>query len=107
MHFDQAGPAHLHARPPNPPAGAARYSRRVELSPPVLPPATWNGTTQESRELAAAIEHNCACQYATDGHRTSTCAPHRMLVADQRALDGLLFVRQIADRLRFEELRSR
>jgi hypothetical protein len=35
--------------------------------------------------------------------RLSTCAPHRMLTEDQRALNGLLFVRRVVDRLRREE----
>jgi hypothetical protein len=39
-----------------------------------------------------------------DGVRLSTCPPHEMLAADQRAVDGLLFARRIADRLRREEL---
>lgn len=37
------------------------------------------------------------------GVRLTTCNPHRMLSEDQRALDGLLFVRRMADRLRREE----
>ena len=63
----------------------------------------WNGTHQESTDLAAAINRNCTCQYDLDEERTVTCSPHRMLTDDQRALDGLVFMRQIADRLRIEE----
>ena len=63
----------------------------------------WNGTHQESTALAAAINRNCTCQYDLDGERSLTCSPHRMLTDDQRALDGLAFVRQIAERLRVEE----
>jgi len=63
----------------------------------------WNGTHQESTDLAAAINRNCTCQYDLDGERTMTCAPHRMFTDDQRAMDGLVFVRQIAARLRAEE----
>ena len=37
------------------------------------------------------------------GVRLATCAPHRMLTEDQRALNGLLFGRRMADRLRREE----
>jgi hypothetical protein len=64
----------------------------------------WHGTTQESIELVTAVQRNCACEYASGGHRTLTCVSHRMLLDDQRALNGLLFVRQIAPRLRMEEL---
>jgi hypothetical protein len=63
----------------------------------------WNGTPQESTDLTAAINRHCICQFDLDGERTETCAPHRMLIDDQRALDGLVFIRQIAARLRFEE----
>ena len=37
------------------------------------------------------------------GVRLATCAPHRMLTEDQRALNGLLFARRMAERLRREE----
>ena len=38
------------------------------------------------------------------GVRLVTCAPHRMLLEDQRALDGLLFARRFAARFQHEEL---
>jgi hypothetical protein len=63
----------------------------------------WHGTRQESLDLSNAIAHNCTCEFGLLGVRLTTCAPHRMLVEDQRALDGLLFVRRMADRLRREE----
>ncbi|MCA1644065.1 MAG: hypothetical protein LC797_00905 [Chloroflexi bacterium] len=37
------------------------------------------------------------------GVRLATCAPHRMLTEDQRALNGLLFARRMAERLNREE----
>jgi len=37
------------------------------------------------------------------GVRLATCAPHRMLTEDQRALNGLLFARRMAERLLREE----
>jgi hypothetical protein len=37
------------------------------------------------------------------GVRLATCAPHRMLTEDQRALNGLLFARRMAERLSHEE----
>ena len=33
----------------------------------------------------------------------TACAAHRMLIEDQRAMDGLLFARRMADRLKREE----
>ena len=66
-------------------------------------PSIWNGTQEESAALTAAINRHCTCEFDLDGERTTTCAPHRMLLDDQRALDGLVFMRQIAARLRLEE----
>ena len=63
----------------------------------------WSGTPQESRDLANAVANNCTCSYTEAGARHTICAPHHMLVRDQRALDGLLFVRSIRDRLRHQE----
>jgi hypothetical protein len=63
----------------------------------------WSGTSQESRDLANAIANNCTCSYGETGGRRTICAPHHMLIRDQRALDGLLFVRSIRDRLRHQE----
>jgi hypothetical protein len=63
----------------------------------------WNGTQQESTDLTAAINRHCTCEFDLDGERTVTCSPHRMLLDDQRALNGLAFMRQIAARLRLEE----
>ena len=63
----------------------------------------WSGTPQESRDLANAVANNCTCSYTEKGARHTLCAPHHMLIADQRALDGLLFVRSIRDRLVHQE----
>jgi hypothetical protein len=65
--------------------------------------AIWHGTFKERRELSNAMRHNCACEFGRMGVRFSTCAGHHMLNEDQRALDGLLFARRIAGRLRHEE----
>ena len=54
-------------------------------------------------DLAAAVERNCVCQTASNATEKVVCAPHRMLTEDQRALNGLFFVRRIANRLRVEE----
>ena len=65
--------------------------------------AVWKGTERQSFELLGAIQRNCVCEYAPSGARTKLCMPHEALLNDQRWLDGLLFGRHIADRLRSEE----
>ena len=65
--------------------------------------AIWHGSQQASLELLAAVAHNCACR-VRDGKTVSPCAAHRMLVEDQRAIDGLLFARTIVAHLLKEEL---
>jgi hypothetical protein len=59
---------------------------------------TWNGTTDEALALLHALQANCECRI-DEGRTVATCASHRMLVHDQRAIDGLLFMRRIAERL--------
>ena len=66
----------------------------------------WNGTQEESFALVNAIARNCTCEFGLMGVRLSTCAPHRMLTEDQRALNGLLFARKMVDRLLREEFSS-
>ena len=63
----------------------------------------WHGTQTEALELLQALSRNCSCVVTAEGVRLATCAPHEMLSADQRAIDGLLFARRIATRLRTEE----
>jgi hypothetical protein len=61
----------------------------------------WHGSSTEWNELTEAITHNCTC-----GERTRAvprCAAHQ-LVAEQRAVDRLLFARRIASRLLQEEM---
>lgn len=70
------------------------------------PAITWNGSQQESFDLVNAVARNCQCEFGAVGTRISTCSPHRMLIEDQRALNGLLFARSIAERLRSEEWRD-
>jgi hypothetical protein len=65
--------------------------------------ALWHGTQIEALELLQALSRNCSCVLTAEGVRLSTCAPHAMLASDQRAIDGLLFARRIAARLRTEE----
>jgi hypothetical protein len=63
--------------------------------------AVWHGSESQITTLLEAVERNCDCS------RTTRCAPHTMLAFDQRALDGLLFVSRLADRLRIEEWRPK
>jgi hypothetical protein len=63
----------------------------------------WHGTQQESFDLVNAIARNCTCEFGLMGVRLATCAPHRMLTDDQRALNGLLFARRMTKRLLSEE----
>jgi hypothetical protein len=63
----------------------------------------WHGTRTEGLELAQALSRYCSCRFSYQGLRVSVCAPHEMLCSDQRAIDGLLFSRRIAARLRHEE----
>jgi hypothetical protein len=67
------------------------------------PTSTWHGTREESFALLDAVARHCGCEFSPTGLRLGNCAPHRMLVADQRALNGLVFARRIAVRLRREE----
>lgn len=64
---------------------------------------SWHGTQQESFDLVNALARQCTCEFGLMGVRLTTCSSHRMLLEDQRALDGLLFVRRMAERLRREE----
>jgi hypothetical protein len=70
---------------------------------PMATSVLWHGSQTEALELLQALSRNCSCVVTAEGVRLSTCAPHQMLSSDQRAIDGLLFARRIADRLRSEE----
>ena len=49
--------------------------------------AYFRGTHSERREFEAVLERHCTCGYPR-------CAVHEMAMTEQRALDGLLFVRR-------------
>jgi len=69
--------------------------------------AVWHGSTAEMEALLQAAAHNCACGRTRSAQDWATrCASHRMLAFDQRALDGLLFVRRLTRRLEDEEWRG-
>jgi len=52
-----------------------------------LAPAEFRGTNSERRVFEAVLERHCTCGYPR-------CAVHEMATAEQRVLDGLLFVRR-------------
>ena len=54
----------------------------------------WHGTPLEQRDLLRAVSRNYVREFDPMGTRLSSCPPHRMLVEDQRALNGLIFVRR-------------
>ena len=53
----------------------------------------FHGTPEETAALLAAFNRHCHCEYQV-GLRRSTCPGHDMMVRDQRALNGLLFMRR-------------
>ena len=73
-----------------------------------MPTSTqWHGTATEHLELTAALTRNCTCMFHAHSRRLCMCAGHEMFRSDQRAIDGLLFSRRIAARLRNEEFHLR
>jgi hypothetical protein len=62
----------------------------------------WNGTTDEALALLHALRAHCECRVEA-GRTVAACGSHSMLAYDQRAADGLLFMRRIAARLLAEE----
>jgi hypothetical protein len=62
----------------------------------------WHGTRQESLELLHAVRQHCTCE-VEQGRIVTTCAAHTMVARDQRAVDGLLFMRRMVERLLAEE----
>jgi hypothetical protein len=63
---------------------------------------TWNGTTDEALALLHALRAHCECR-VSEGRTVASCASHSMLARDQRAVDGLLFMRRMAPHLLAEE----
>ena len=66
---------------------------------------TWNGTPDEALSLLHAVRAHCACR-VVEGRTVGVCASHTMLACDQRAVDGLVFIRRIAGRLVAEEFEA-
>lgn len=70
----------------------------------------WHGTPAESERLNRALTHWCHqagegehCTFGLMGVRLQTCAAHKMLLDDQRALDGLVYAARLVDKYRQEE----
>ncbi|HYW87410.1 MAG TPA: hypothetical protein VFB50_06560 [Chloroflexota bacterium] len=63
---------------------------------------TWKGSTDEALALLHALREHCDC-HVEQGRTVAPCAGHTMLARDQRAIDGLLFMRRMAARLLAEE----
>jgi len=49
--------------------------------------AQFHGSSAEKRDLESVLNRNCTCEYPR-------CTVHEMFNEEQRALDGLLFVRR-------------
>ncbi len=64
---------------------------------------TWPSTNEEANRLLQAVARNCTCTGHTAGAEGQLCPAHQMAVADQRAINGLVFARHIVDQLRAEE----
>ncbi len=70
----------------------------------MTPQVTWNGTDDEAHALLHAVKAHCECRVQR-GRTVSVCASHTMLARDQRAVDGLLFMRRLVAQLLVEEFR--
>ena len=56
----------------------------------------FHGNERESLDLAKIVARNCTC--ASTNYNGHPCPIHNMLSTDQRAIDGLVFVRRTCDR---------
>jgi hypothetical protein len=65
--------------------------------------AVWHGTEAQLLALLDAVQRNCHCARAACDTSGTRCEAHMMLAFDQRALDGLLFARWMAQGLRAQE----
>jgi hypothetical protein len=70
--------------------------------PPMARRISWNGTTEEALALLHALRVHCECR-VDEGRLLDPCASHSMLAHDQRAIDGLLFMRRMAAGLMAQE----
>jgi hypothetical protein len=61
----------------------------------------FHGTEREGLELAQIATRHCTC--ASTNHTGGSCPVHQMLASDQRAIDGLVFVRRTRHRYVYAE----
>jgi hypothetical protein len=62
----------------------------------------WHGTADEALALLAVVNEHCTCRRVNQ-RVMAVCPTHVMLSREQRAIDGLLFMRRMAERLIVEE----
>ncbi len=62
----------------------------------------WHGTADEALALLAVVNEHCTCRRVNQ-RVMAVCPTHQMLSREQRAIDGLLFMRHMAERLIVEE----
>jgi hypothetical protein len=62
----------------------------------------WHGTADEALALLAVVNEHCTCRRVNQ-RVMAVCPTHQMLSREQRAIDGLLFMRRMAERLIVEE----
>ena len=80
-------------------------NRSMEIGTGMARRVTWNGTTEEALALLRALGAHCECRIE-EGRTVAACPGHAMLAHDQRAIDGLLFMRRMAARILAEEFNS-
>ena len=64
---------------------------------------TWRGTVREGADLQHALANNCECGRSTEGKILQPCPVHVMVATNQRAVNGLLFMRRMRMRLLMQE----
>jgi hypothetical protein len=84
----------------NPSFYVRKVVRDVAATQPLV---IFYGTQFETDELQQAINANCVCVMNDAGMIVEQCTVHRMLVSDQRALNGLLWMRRSVDQLKDAE----
>ncbi len=57
--------------------------------------AVLHATQRELHDLWEAVSNHCTCRLGGASTRAGLCAAHRMLLEDQRAVSGLLYVRRV------------
>jgi hypothetical protein len=64
----------------------------------------WHGSAYERDLILELFAKNCTCEYHEDNQvRKVTCASHQAMLDSQRFMDGLVYARRLAKRLKEEE----